>query len=57
MKHLLFALSLTLFSATTFAQGPAVTSWLQNTSENGTYYMSGNSTPIRQWSLVQLPID
>lgn len=25
---------------------PAITSWLQNTSETGSYYMSGNSTPI-----------
>ena len=25
---------------------PAITSWLQNTTETGTYYMSGNSTAI-----------
>ena len=28
------------------AQGPAITSWLQNTSGTGTYYVSGNSTPL-----------
>ncbi len=46
MKHLFSTLSLSLLSAMAIAQGPAVTSWLQNTSETGTYYMSGNSTPI-----------
>ena len=35
-----------------FAQGPAVTSWLQNTSATGTYYMSGNSTAISNGILV-----
>lgn len=29
-----------------FSQGPAVTSWLQNTTQTGTYYVSGNSTPL-----------
>lgn len=28
------------------AQGPAITSWLQNTTETGSYYMQGNSTAI-----------
>jgi len=28
------------------AQSPAVTSWLQNTTETGSYYMQGNSTSI-----------
>jgi len=34
------------------SQGPAVTSWLQNTSITGTYYMAGNSTPIGNSILV-----
>lgn len=32
---------------TTFAQGPAITSWLQNTTIYGSHYVSGNSTPIQ----------
>jgi len=37
-----------LFSLTIMvvAQSPAVTSWLQNTTETGSYYMQGNSTSI-----------
>lgn len=38
-----------LACATTFSQaqvGPEITSWLQNTTQTGTYYMSGNSTAI-----------
>lgn len=38
---LLAALLLTING---FAQGPQVTSWLQNNSQTGTYYMQGNST-------------
>lgn len=29
-----------------YAQGPAVTSWLQNTTETGTYYVSGNDMAL-----------
>jgi len=32
--------------------GPAITSWLQNTSTTGSYYVSGNSTPIGNGILV-----
>jgi hypothetical protein len=36
-----------------FAQtNPAITSWLQNTTTTGYYYMSGNSTPISHGILV-----
>ncbi|MFK7924157.1 MAG: YHYH protein [Bacteroidia bacterium] len=31
---------------------PAITAWLQNTSETGTYYVSGNSTAISNGELV-----
>lgn len=46
MKKIL--LSFYIFSLTMMvqAQGPAVTSWLQNTIETGTYYVQGNSTAI-----------
>lgn len=37
----------------TYAQpGPTVTSWLQNTSRTGSYYMSGSSTTINNGILV-----
>jgi hypothetical protein len=32
---------------TAFAQSPAITSWLQNTTINGSHYVSGNSTAIQ----------
>lgn len=44
-KLILPSLSL-LLTASSFAQGPAITSWLQNTTVIGSYYMNGNSTPI-----------
>ncbi|MDG1147217.1 MAG: hypothetical protein P8N52_02810, partial [Crocinitomicaceae bacterium] len=46
MKYLaVIALTVTLGSYSS-AQGPVITSWLQNTTGNGTYYVSGNSTAI-----------
>ena len=47
---LLFLLSLTgsIFSQT----HPAITSWLQNTTETGKYYISGNPTLVDNNSLV-----
>lgn len=39
---LLFACIITLNGQTS----PAITSWLQNTTETGTFYMEGNSTPV-----------
>jgi hypothetical protein len=49
MKLVQFKITVTLFIVhcslfTTQAQGPAVTSWLQNTTVKGSYYTSGNST-------------
>ena len=41
-----------LFSSCLFCQGPAITSWLQNTSQTGSYYMNGNGTPISNGILV-----
>ena len=34
------------------AQGPAITSWLQNTTKTGSYYKAGNSTTISNGILV-----
>ena len=41
-----------LLTSIVYSQGPAVTSWLQNTSLTGTYYNSGNSTVISNGILV-----
>ena len=52
MKTLfLFCTSLTITSFA-FSQGPAITSWLQNTTETGTYYNEGNSTALSNGILV-----
>lgn len=52
MKTLiLFCASLTITSFA-FSQGPAITSWLQNTTETGTYYNEGNSTALSNGILV-----
>ena len=41
-----------LFSSCLFCQVPTITSWLQNTSQTGSYYMNGNGTPISNGILV-----
>ena len=45
MKKLVILL-IVCFNIVAMAQGPAITSWLQNTTETGTYYMEGNSTAL-----------
>ncbi len=47
IKKLSSVALLLALSGNTFAQGPVVTSWLQNTSVYGRHYVSGNSTPIQ----------
>ena len=52
MKIKLYYL-VTLFSLFIHSQdNPVITSWLQNTSETGSYYFSGNSTPVSNNILV-----
>lgn len=47
MNKLIFATLLLLNSVIASAQtNPAITSWLQNTTIKGSYYMQGNSTPL-----------
>ncbi len=48
MKRTLLSITfLFIIQFVTFAQlSPAITSWLQNTTETGSYYTQGNSTPI-----------
>lgn len=48
----ILGLTLTLTGFTSIGQGPAVTSWLQNTTQVGSYYISGNSTAISNNILV-----
>jgi len=38
------------------AQGPAITSWLQNTTTTARHYVSGNSTPITDNELVNVQL-
>ena len=52
MKKFLLSLCLLTYVLTSQAQGPAVTSWLQNTTVTGSYYTSGNSTVIPNNILV-----
>lgn len=54
MKKITITFGALLMSITSmFAQtNPAITSWLQNTTTTGSYYMSGNSTPISNNILV-----
>ncbi|MFT7121911.1 MAG: hypothetical protein ACJAZ9_002099 [Neolewinella sp.] len=53
MRPILSLLFLTLLCTCASAQtNPAITSWLQNTTETGTYYVQGNSTLIENNILV-----
>jgi len=45
-------ISLMLAISSLKAQGPAITSWLQNTTKTGSYYKAGNSTAISNGILV-----
>ncbi|MGB0864305.1 MAG: YHYH protein, partial [Saprospiraceae bacterium] len=52
MKKSFFTLLLLLNISLAYSQSPAVTSWLQNTTVTGTYYVSGNSMAISNNTLV-----
>lgn len=45
-KTILITTGLFISAMSAFAQGPQITSWLQNTSQNGSYYVQGNSTAM-----------
>lgn len=46
-KNFLSFLAFSLMSSVAYAQGPNITSWIQNTSGiTGRHYVAGNSTPI-----------
>lgn len=46
MKRVIILSLGALISSYALSQGPEITSWLQNTTNNGTYYVSGNSTAL-----------
>ena len=53
MKKTFYTVALVIIATMSQAQlSPAITSWLQNTTVLGTYYMSGNSTAITNNTLV-----
>lgn len=52
MKKTYLSILFACISSALWAQGPAVTSWLQNTTQTGTYYVQGNSTAIGNNILV-----
>ena len=53
MKKLTLISSLTLLTIVSIGQtNPAITKWLQNTTQTGSYYTSGNSTAISNGILV-----
>ena len=53
MKKFTFPFFLFIILTKSYAQlNPAITSWLQNTTQTGSYYTSGNSTPIGNNILV-----
>ena len=54
MKKTLLLAAVILAELGLNAQGPAVTSWLQNTTTTGRHYVSGNSTPINDADLVNV---
>ncbi len=54
MKKLILLLTILIFELGLKAQGPTVTSWLQNTTITGRYYNSGNSTPQNSSDLVNV---
>lgn len=53
MKKLIISSILSISFGNSFAQlNPAITNWLQNTTQTGSYYTTGNSTPIGNNILV-----
>ena len=52
MKKIILSLSLFVAMHATSQTNPAITSWLQNTTQTGSYYTSGNSTAVGNNILV-----
>lgn len=56
MKKLILLATTLIFELGLQAQGPAITSWLQNTTTTGRHYASGNSTAINDADLVNVQV-
>jgi hypothetical protein len=54
MKRTLLLAAVILAELGLQAQGPAITSWLQNTTATGRHYVSGNATAINDADLVNV---
>lgn len=54
MKRTLLLAAIILADLGLQAQGPAISSWLQNTTVTGRHYISGNSTAINDLDLVNV---
>lgn len=52
MKKTIFTLLFLPILFPAFSQGPQITSWLQNTTQTGTYYVDGNPTVLENNILV-----
>jgi len=52
MKKSILTLALVMAIIAVQAQSPAITSWLQNTTETGTYYVAGNANLLENNTLV-----
>jgi len=46
MKKLTLGIAIGISSLSAAQTNPAILSWLQNTTQTGSYYQSGNPTPI-----------
>jgi len=51
-NNTLFLITLLFCAFDSFTQGPQITSWIQNTTQTGSYYTEGNSTSIGNGILV-----
>jgi len=51
-NQMLLLFTLLIYTSHSFSQGPEITSWLQNTTETGSYYTNGNSNTISNGVLV-----
>ena len=52
MKKIILIIVVAFIGTITFSQSPVITSWLQNTTVTGTYYVEGNSNLLQNNILV-----
>ncbi len=54
MKKTIYTVALMISGLMAMAQGPSITSWLQNTTITGRHYATGNFTPITDATLANV---